>query len=475
MALASLHLARHPWLAPASLQFRLTAGITIASTLGLGAVAAWINWTMQQLLVTNYISQVEYIAARFPEDVSLYREMLPIQPSVQRAIDRSASPNLLIWVKTVNGVLAESASLKTTSPDFQASLMNLLKMPLQPQIYPIDRRFVVLSSSLLTINGIAVGQLYIARDVTEEQSVLHAVERQVSLATVAAILLLMIVIWFYVRRSLQPLRKMSQLAENIFSVDDLQQARLYLDRAPDEVKELAKMLDAMLARISKSLEQQRQFASNVSHELRTPLTIVSGYLQSVLRRSSNLSSPQQEALEIAATETDRTIRLLQDLLDLARADSGHLHFHAEKICLTDLVREVVEHSQQSGDHPITVEAMPDIYVTADRDRLIQVLINLIDNAMKHSEPQSAIIVRLTQTQNQTMIQVIDSGCGIPLAQQARIFERFYRVDHARDRSTGGAGLGLAIVKSLVEGMGGQVKVWSKPDEGSVFTVTLPNL
>jgi signal transduction histidine kinase len=472
--LASLHPARRPWLAPNSLQFRLTAGITIASALGLGGVAAWINWTMQKLLVTNYIAQVDYIANRFPEDVSLYREILGTKPSVQRSIDRSASPSLLIWVRTSDRVFAESVSLKTASPDFQASLMNLAKMPLQAQIYLIDGRSVVISSSSLIVDREAVGQLYIARDVTEEQRILAAAGRQVGFATIAAIGLLMLVIWLYVRRSLQPLRKMSQLAETI-SADDLKQARLYLDHAPDEVRELARMLDAMLLRISESLEQQRQFASNLSHELRTPLSIVSGYLQSLLRRRSNLSSSQTEALEIAAAETDRTIQLLQQLLDLARADSGHLHFHQEEVCLTDLIHEIVELSRSHSDHPIEVEVVPNLYIKTDRSRLTQALLNLIDNAVKYSKPQEPIIIKLTQTEAQTMIQVIDSGCGIPLVQQSRIFERFYRIDQARDRATGGVGLGLAIVKSLIEGMGGQVKVWSKPDEGSVFTVTLPNL
>ncbi len=119
------------------------------------------------------------------------------------------------------------------------------------------------------------------------------------------------------------------------------------------------------------------------------------------------------------------------------------------------------------------EAGP-IHVKADRSRLRQVLINLIDNAVKYSEPHTPITLCLKQFEEFVVLQVSDRGCGIDLPHQTRIFERFYRVDEARSRSTGGSGLGLSIVKTLVEGMGGSITVRSKLGEGSVFTVTLPN-
>jgi signal transduction histidine kinase len=208
--------------------------------------------------------------------------------------------------------------------------------------------------------------------------------------------------------------------------------------------------------------------------LRTPLTIVRGYLQSTLRRGTNLTEPQQEALTIASSEADRTIRMLQDLLDLARADNGNLHFHWEQIILNDLVSEIGSMAEQFTNREIVVEDRAGkVEVKADRNRLKQVLLNLIDNAVKYSEPEQPITLKLQDDSEQAILQVCDRGCGIPLQHQTRIFERFYRVDEARSRSTGGAGLGLSIVKTLVEGMGGSVAVGSKLDEGSIFTVTLP--
>lgn len=199
-----------------------------------------------------------------------------------------------------------------------------------------------------------------------------------------------------------------------------------------------------------------------------------GYLQSVLRRGTNLTEIQRDALETAASEADRTIRLLQDLLDLARADTGHLHLHMESFLLNDLVVEVVGMAQQYSNRVIMIETRSGfVEVKADRNRLKQVLLNLIDNAIKYSDPSQPVTLKLGQQGEQAIIQVCDQGIGIPLQHQTRIFERFYRVDEARVRSSGGYGLGLSIVKTIVNSMGGSVTVRSKLGEGSTFTVTLP--
>jgi signal transduction histidine kinase len=260
---------------------------------------------------------------------------------------------------------------------------------------------------------------------------------------------------------------------SVISVEDLGSVQLYLDHAPSEVKELAQTLNMLLSRLSKSWEQERQLVSNISHELRTPLTIIHGYLQSILRRKSNLTEIQQEALETAASEAERTIHLLQDLLDLARADSGYLHFQMQPIVLNDLVEEVVVMARKYSDRQITIESVAyPIEVRADYNRLKQVLLNLINNAVNYSESDTQIVLKLNQMHEKIIIQVCDQGYGIPLQHQARIFERFYRVDESRSHMTGGYGLGLSIVKTFVESMGGSVSVESKLGEGSIFTITL---
>jgi signal transduction histidine kinase len=296
--------------------------------------------------------------------------------------------------------------------------------------------------------------------------------QSLTLVCVVSTLVMMIAIALRIRRALQPLHEMSQAA-GVISAEDLGEAKLQLRDAPTEVKDLAQTFNMMLSRLSDSWEQQRQFVSNVSHELRTPLTVVSGYLQSLLRRSTNLNDYQREALETASSEADRTIHLLQDLLDLARADSGYVQFNLESLTLNDLVIEVAEMSEKFSSRSTVVDAERSVQAIADRSRLKRILINLIDNAVKYSDSDQPIVLTLKQTDQQALIQVHDQGVGIPLHDQSRIFERFYRVDESRARSTGGHGLGLAIVKTLVEGMNGSISVRSKFGDGSTFTIALP--
>lgn len=458
---------------PSSLQFRLTVEIMMLSMLGFGSIAAWTSWKMQQLLITSHTQRVDYIANRFPRDVELYSEMLPIQIGLQRTINNVSVPGLLIWVKSLDGnqVLAQSTEVY---PSFRPTdeLMSLAEMPLKPQVYKVEQRYLILYQGSVTVQGQTLGKVYMAQDITREQQQLNGATQALIVVCLGATGLTMLAIGYRIRRSLQPLQDLSQMAGAI-SAEDLREAKLQLSHAPTEVKELAQTFDRMLMRLSEAWEQQRQFVSNISHELRTPLTVVLGYLQSLLRRSTNFNDYQKEALETAAAEADRTVRLLQDLLDLARADSGYMQYHLEPINLPDLLREVTAMAEKFSDRAIQLTTADPILALVDRDRLRQVLINLIDNAVKYSGPTEPIRVMLQQSDQQTSIHVQDAGVGIPLQDQNRIFERFYRVDEARARSTGGHGLGLAIAKTLVEGMGGSITVRSKPGEGSDFVVTLP--
>lgn len=455
---------------PLSLQMRLTVGIAAFSAIGLSSAALWTSWKMQQIVVSSQKETILYLANRFSQDVEIYSDMVPVEQGIQRAIDNITTGDTLLWVRHPGGAIAYQSDALAVEAN-----RNLLTAPQQlaPQVRWVSGRYWAICGALVRVEGMRLGTVYVARDITEAQAMFFGLTRTMGIASFIAIVILTVAIALYIRRSLQPLRQISQLTRTI-SAEDLGRAQLHLERAPSEVKELAQTFDNMLLRLCESWEQQRQFVSNVSHELRTPLTIVSGYLQSTLRRSGNLTEPQQEALEIATAEANRTIQLLQDLLDLARADSGRMHFNLEKVVLNELVAETIAMATQYSNRTISLEATDrNITAKCDRDRLKQVLLNLIDNAVKYSEPDRPVTVKLSRQRQQATIEVCDKGCGIPLQQQARLFERFYRVDEARARSTGGYGLGLSIVKTLVEGMGGSVTVRSKLGEGSVFTVTLP--
>jgi hypothetical protein len=459
---------------PFSLQLRLTIGIAGFSALVLGGLATWTSWKTQKILIDNHKHNIEQIAKRLPRDVQIYSEMMQPETGLQKAINNLANNNTLLWVKSSeNKILVQSSTLTLLSNSMVSELMSLTKMPIKPQIYKINQNYFVLCGGSVEVRGKLLGELFVVKDITREQTMFVGLMHSLAIISVLTIIILTVAIAIYIKHSLQPLRQLNQMAA-VISAQDLGQAQLYLDNAPSEVKELAQTLTMLLSRLSQSWEQEREFVSNVSHELRTPLTIVHGYLQSVLRRQNNLTQTQQEALETAASEAERTIRLLQDLLDLARADSGYLHFQMKSYVLNDLVEEIVVMAEKYSDRQITIEStISPIEVKVDYSRLKQVLLNLIDNAVKYSEAGTSIIFKLDQVAEKAIIQVCDNGYGIPLQHQARIFERFYRVDESRSHATGGSGLGLSIVKTLVEGMGGNVSVQSKLGEGSIFTISLP--
>lgn len=461
---------------PSSIQFRLTSGLVLASVLSMGGITAWTALSMQEILVDGHKQNAINIAERFEQDVALYQEMMPSAEALESVLNYRSTANIAIWIRSPEGkLIAQSDTLEMGSwqqGGFADRLLALRpgKMPLRVQ--QVGDRHIVVCVSPLMLDGEVLGDLYIVDDVTENQESFDQVKRSLALSSFLVVSLAAVAIALYVRKSLSPIRKLNRLAGNV-SAETLSNTHIELDKAPTEVRELAMACDRMLSRLSEAWEQQRRFVGDVSHELRTPLTLVQGYLQSTLRRGQNLTEPQREGLEIASAEADRTIRLLQDLLDLARADGGHLRFNLEPLMLKDAVLEVANMACYSQQRIQTDIQAPFAEARADRNRLKQVLINLIDNAVKYSDPEQPIQVRLLQRGEWAHIEVEDQGRGIPETDLNKIFEAFYRVDEDRCRTTGGTGLGLSIVKTLVEGMKGKLAVQSTLGKGSTFTVSLP--
>ena len=223
---------------------------------------------------------------------------------------------------------------------------------------------------------------------------------------------------------------------------------------------------------------RRDFLANVSHELRTPLTSIQGFIETLL--SGALRDPKQseEFLKMMEEDADRLTRLIGDLLELSQIESKEVILKPEPLELSDEFNKVI-----TGFHPrlkekkITVRNQlldPKIHrVLADRDRLKQVLINLLDNAIKFNNEGGQILIKTEQVGDQVKVSIEDTGIGIPEEIVPRIFERFFRADKARSRESGGTGLGLAIVKHLIEASGGRVWCESELGKGSKFLFTLP--
>lgn len=452
-----------------SLRVRLTAGIALVSAIGLGSLAVWTSMRMQQILVATHKENIKFIANRFPSDVSIYSDMVTLDEGAQRAIDNYSTEHRVLWIEDGTKIRAKSAALAAQT--LSNMLFSIDDIPQIPEVRYLSGRYWLLCAIALEVEDINLGKLHIAQDITDDQVMFLNLIRSLSVVTLISIFLMTLAIAVYIHRAIRPLKQIGQLTSTI-SADRLNEAHIHLEKAPSEVKELAETFDDMLARLSLAWEHQRELLSNVSHELRTPLTIISGYIQSLLRRGSNLSEMQREALTTAASEAERTVQLLQDLLDLARVDSGRMHFQPERVVLNDLVREIMVMAEPF-QRPIEIELSTEIIrIAADLHRLKQVLLNLIDNAIKYSEPGQPVTLTVNRQGKHGVIQVRDRGIGISLQHQGRIFERFYRVDEARNRS-GGTGLGLSIVKTLVEGMGGKIAVRSELGRGSTFTLCFP--
>jgi two-component system phosphate regulon sensor histidine kinase PhoR len=222
---------------------------------------------------------------------------------------------------------------------------------------------------------------------------------------------------------------------------------------------------------------RRDFVANVSHELRTPIASIRAMTETLLMGAKDDPEAAQEFLTTVSKEAERLSVLLDDLLEVARIESGKREMHKTELDASELVETVVGKLRpQAESHGIMLStSVPHVKMFhANHDAMQQILVNLIDNAIKYTPERGRVSVECEEAPEDTIKFIVrDTGVGIPRSDIPRIFERFYRVDKARSRELGGTGLGLSIVKHLVEAQGGDVKVESRMGQGSVFTVTLP--
>ncbi|OAT81786.1 two-component system histidine kinase PnpS [Desulfotomaculum copahuensis] len=228
----------------------------------------------------------------------------------------------------------------------------------------------------------------------------------------------------------------------------------------------------------KKLDDMRsEFVANVSHELRTPLTSIRGFLETLLDGALDDRETARHFLEIMSAETERLTRLIDDLLDLSKIEERRVVHRWQPVDMIDVISRVLSMFRpQAREKNITLlsrlpSGLP--VVQGDPDMLAQVLINLVDNALKYTPGGGQVTVSAAAADGRLEVSVADTGVGIPAESLPRIFERFYRVDKARSRELGGIGIGLAIVKHIIRAHGGKIQVESTPGRGSVFSFTLP--
>jgi signal transduction histidine kinase len=237
------------------------------------------------------------------------------------------------------------------------------------------------------------------------------------------------------------------------------------------VQQLAESFDHMLDRLEAAFQRQRQFVSDASHELRTPLTVLRGQTE-LLSRVGDDPEERRRVLVMLLRELDQMNKLVEDMLSLARAEAGEL-VRPRPVVLGELIVDIERDLPLLGDRDYCVEPIPDGMLQADPERLTQVFRNLVRNAVAHTGPGDRITISGIVRGRSIEFCVADTGPGIPPERLELIFDRFHRVDEARDRDHGGSGLGLAIARAIVEAHGGRIWAESPPGAGAHIQFSLP--
>lgn len=277
--------------------------------------------------------------------------------------------------------------------------------------------------------------------------------------------------WFLAGRALAPVDRMVDAARTI-EAEDLSR-RIDVPNSDDELGRLAAVLNDMLARLEASFTAVSQFSADAAHELRTPLTILKGEIEVALRTTQE-PGEYRRVLASCEEEVDRLVAVIEDLLFLARAEVGAVAVPLEPVGLASLVDDLLPAVRALADRAhvrLEAGAPPALAVRGSAPMLVRMMLNLVDNAIRHAGAGGEVMLRVRADGGEAVIDVEDSGPGVPEADRERIFDRFYRADPARER--GGSGLGLAIVRSIVLVHGGQIRVAGPPADRSRFRVRLP--
>ncbi len=314
------------------------------------------------------------------------------------------------------------------------------------------------------------------------QQTLHSLLRILLMATVLTLIAAAIGGYWLMKMPLRPLVVLAEKAENIGRKE--MGERLPVIPTGDELERLTHSLNRMIERLEDSLAHNYRFSADASHELRTPLTIMRGEMEEILQ-IDDLPAQAVENLVSTLEEVDRMSRIVNSLMTITRLDAGGERMDRKVLDLSALVRSTVEHLRllaEEKELALTAVCDGPVSVYADPMRMKQVLVNLIDNAIKYTPPRSAnagetedgdIYVHLSSAGSHADLKIADHGVGVSKAALPHVFERFYRADFARNRVAGGVGLGLPIVKSIVAAHDGTVTISSVPGSGSTVWVRLP--
>ena len=465
---------------PRSLAFRLTAWYTLLLGATFLLVAAVTFFGLQHYLRSNLqdslrrrATEVEQILARAPTDAA--------DDAIAQEIELHLAPeanNRFIRVTRVPGKLVFLSGPPSDGSfnrfDFAARLPSgntKSAAEFHPAILP-EQHLIVGATATDTVSGQYV--LEIGLSMLPSEMALARLRDLLAVLLPTLIGCAAVGGYLLVMRALRPVDRLSQTAEQM-SLQNLS-LRLPVVATGDALERLSISLNNMLGRLRDSVQSSRRFLADASHELRTPLTVIKGELQELSNEGGLTGDALRERVGSVLEEVARLEHLVSGLLALSRLDAGETQRECAELDLAELARSTAEQMRlMAEDRGIAIElsALHRAVIRGDRSRIKQIVVNLLDNAIRFTPARGSVILRTSEDDTYALLEVIDTGVGIPKASLPLVFDRFYRADEARSRDDGGAGLGLSIVKSICSMHGADIEVSSQLGEGSCFRVRFP--
>ncbi|GAC1432018.1 MAG: HAMP domain-containing sensor histidine kinase [Chloroflexota bacterium] len=458
-----------------SLRARLAAWSAGVLALTLIVAGATVYLTVQRTLLETLDRTVSGRAERAARFLAVATQPpYLVTDTLQQTLDRFTSPDVCLIVLDPRGRLVAHSALSGLCHVHPASdaLAQTAGTPLYTSSTVSGVPVRVYLTALYAAGHHVAGFLLVARALSPLAETLAALRLGLLSAAMVAVVMAIGTIFVLAQRALRPIAVLTRVARAIASSQEFGR-RVPGTGTRDEVGALAATFNEMLASLEAAYTAQKRFVADASHELRAPLTSILGNAEALVRAPDAPAAERAEALSDIVEEAQRLSRLVGGLLSLARADAGQ-QLTLRPVRLDQLVLESV--SRWAAAHHETVlhvGQMDAVCVQGDADRLTEVIVNLLDNAVKYGPAGSPVTCAVVHTGMTACLSVEDRGMGIAPADRPHIFERFYRGDTARGRDEGGSGLGLAISAWIIGQHGGQIHVRNTPGAGSTFMVMLP--